>query len=187
MPWASGILFGMARVSSGRTLAGPGTSEPNDVPVPAERVTGRSPSARAERPVDGPAAEAWRLLFELFRAEKPRFQAVSSELGLSHIQAHALHLLEPGRPVPMSAVAEGLACDASNVTGIVDRLEERGLIERRGAAHDRRVRMLYVTDEGARLRRAVAERMFSPPPAITRLSPADQRALRDVLRRALER
>lgn len=181
------MLFGMARISSGRSRPGPGTSEPNPVPVPPEPAADRSPSTREERPVDEPAAEAWRLLFKLFRAEKPRFQAVSSELDLSPIQAHALHLLEPGRPVPMSAVAEGLACDASNVTGIVDRLEERRLIERRSAPHDRRVKMLFVTEEGARLRREVAERMFAPPPAISRLSPADQRTLRDVLRRALER
>ncbi len=133
------------------------------------------------------ADEAQRLFFEIGMAERRRRGAELAELGLTFAQAHALRILDPDRPLPMSTLAKELACDASNVTGIVDRLEERGLIERRGAPHDRRLKMLFVTDEGARLRRKVAERMLAPPAAITRLSPADQRALRDVLRRALER
>lgn len=38
-----------------------------------------------------------------------------------------------GRPLPMRALAELLGCDASNVTGIVDRLEARGLVRREAA------------------------------------------------------
>ena len=52
----------------------------------------------------------------------------------------------------MGRLARGLACDASNVTGIVDRLEARGLIERRPGASDRRVKVLVITREGERLR-----------------------------------
>ena len=40
----------------------------------------------------------------------------------------------------MSALAHALHCDNSNVTGIVDRLEAAGLVERRAAEHDRRVK-----------------------------------------------
>ena len=86
----------------------------------------------------------------------------------------------------MSALADTLLCDASNVTGIVDRLEARGLIERREAPQDRRVKMLAVTPEGTRFRAPVGRRMAKPPQAIAELSGADQRSLRDVLRRALE-
>ena len=53
-----------------------------------------------------------------------------AELGLTLRQAHALRLLDPEEPMPMSALAERLFCDASNVTGIADRLEARGLVER---------------------------------------------------------
>ena len=63
----------------------------------------------------------------------------------------------------MSELAEALNCDNSNVTGIVDRLEDRGLVERRSATHDRRVKMLVVTPRGAELRAQLAERLDEAP------------------------
>ena len=80
---------------------------------------------------DDPAQEAWELLWQLMQANKPRFMALAQEMGLAPMQLHALRLIEPGDGVPMSSLAGMLFCDASNVTGIVDRLEARGLIERR--------------------------------------------------------
>jgi DNA-binding MarR family transcriptional regulator len=131
-----------------------------------------------------PAAEAWALILELFFATKPQRMAIAQEFGLAPMQVAALTSLEPGKELPMSALAESLVCDASNVTGIVDRLEARGLIERRGSARDRRVKMLAVTPEGARVREQVMQRMATPPEAIASLPTSDQRALRDVLRKA---
>jgi DNA-binding MarR family transcriptional regulator len=87
----------------------------------------------------------------------------------------------------MSVLAGYLACDASNVTGLVDRLEGRGLVERRNAEHDRRVKLLALTEAGVELRRRLMARMAEPPPAITALSPADLRSLRDVMLRAVEK
>jgi DNA-binding MarR family transcriptional regulator len=139
----------------------------------------------ATKPRTTAAREAWALMFELFVQQKPRHIAMAAEFDLSPMQAFALRLLEPGRPLPMSDLAEALHCDASNVTGIVDRLEARGLIARQGADHDRRVKMLVVTDEGAELRKRLLERIAEPPPPIAALSAADQRSLRDILRRAL--
>jgi MarR family transcriptional regulator, organic hydroperoxide resistance regulator len=108
------------------------------------------------------------------------------ELGLTFSQAHALRLLDPERPLPMSSLAERLFCDASNVTGIADRLEARGLVERRSAEGDRRVKALTLTPDGVELRDRVLEIMSEPPAAIAALSVGDQRALRDILRRAVE-
>ena len=79
-------------------------------------------------------------MHELFHASRRRFLAIASEFELSPPQVRALGVLDPDRPVPMSDLAEALHCDNSNVTGIVDRLEKRGLIERRASEHDRRVR-----------------------------------------------
>jgi DNA-binding MarR family transcriptional regulator len=132
------------------------------------------------------ASEAWGLLFRLFVSQRGRMPQVASEFALSPMQAHVLRLLEPGRPVPMRALAGVLRCDASNVTGIVDRLEERGLVRRVVSATDRRVKMLVVTDEGVRLRRRVLERLAEAPEPIRRLSSADQQALCEILRRAME-
>src|SRR5690348_7965829 len=109
-----------------------------------------------------PAAEAWGLLHELFMSQEGRFAAIAQEFDLTPIQMGAVRNLDPDRPVPMSELAGALHCDASNVTGIVDRLESHGLVERRSADRDRRVKMLALTDEGARVREALVERMSKP-------------------------
>ena len=133
-----------------------------------------------------PAQEAQRLFFELGMAQRGRVSTRLAELGLSFPQAHALRLLEADQPLPMSVLAERLFCDASNVTGIADRLESRGLVERRSAHGDRRVKALALTADGVELRTRVVDIMSEPPEAIAALSERDQRTLRDILRRAVE-
>src|SRR3954453_8341875 len=121
----------------------------------------------ATRRKPSPASEAWALMHELFHASRRRFLAVASEFELSPPQVRALGVLDPDRPVPMSELADALHCGNSNVTGIVDRLEDRGLVERRSATHDRRVKMLAVTPRGAEVRERLAERLEqapAPPP-----------------------
>jgi DNA-binding MarR family transcriptional regulator len=143
-------------------------------------------SAPASTRRTSPAAEAWTLLHQLFHAYgRRRFLAVASEFELSPPQVMALRMLEPGHPVPMRELARALHCDNSNVTGIIDRLEDRGLVERRSAEHDRRIKMLTVTPEGVELRELLADRLAEPPEPLARLSTEDQRALRDIMRRAL--
>jgi DNA-binding MarR family transcriptional regulator len=118
--------------------------------------------------------------------QRQRVGSALAELDLTFAQAHALRLLDPNEPRPMSVLAERLFCDASNVTGIADRLENRGLIERRAAADDRRIRALVLTPKGVALRNRVREIMMEPSAAIAALSLSDQRALRDILERAVE-
>jgi MarR family transcriptional regulator, organic hydroperoxide resistance regulator len=145
-----------------------------------------SPVAIGTSPASTLAREAQQLFFEIGMAQRVRVGTAFGELGLTFAQAHALRLLEPGRPLPMSALAELLVCDASNVTGIADRLEARELIERRSLGGDRRVRALALTAKGAEVRARVLEIMSEPPAAIAALSTEDQRMLRDILRRAAE-
>ena len=113
--------------------------------------------------------------------------SAAAECGLTEAQCHLLRLLSPGRPVSMRCVAESLACHASNITGIVDRLEERALVERRPAPNDRRVKELVLTPLGARVRTKLLERLSEPPAPIARLSARDQEALCAILRRAAEK
>jgi DNA-binding MarR family transcriptional regulator len=129
------------------------------------------------------ADEAWGLLRELLHGERRRFVAAAAELDLHPAQAGALLRMESEVAMPMNELATMLACDNSNVTGLVDRLEARGLVERRPFAQDRRVKHIVLTALGAELRDRVRERMAEPPAAIKRLDTADQRLLRDVLRR----
>jgi DNA-binding MarR family transcriptional regulator len=130
------------------------------------------------------AAEAWRLLIPLFHDHRRRFMSIAHEFDLAPQQIAALKALGERGSIPMSELAGALFCDTSNVTGIVDRLEQRGLVVRRSAPHDRRVKLLELTDVGAELGREVGRRMTQPPPQLAELPAADQRALRDILRRA---
>ena len=134
-----------------------------------------------------PAEEAWELLWQIMQANKPRMIELARELDFSPVQLHSLRLLEPGVETPMRALAQQLFCDPSNVTGIVDRLVARGLVERRGSDTDRRVKIIRLTPEGERIRASVVERMSTPPPEIAELPLDQQLALRDALREAVER
>jgi DNA-binding MarR family transcriptional regulator len=87
--------------------------------------------------------------------------------------------------MPMNKLAGALRCDNSNVTGIIDRLEDRGLVRREPSANDRRVKMLTVTPEGEALRERLTLLWDRPPAALAELDADDQIALRDILQRAL--
>lgn len=146
---------------------------------------GRDPASSGAPTQRGgdPAREAWELLGKLFFAQRSRMLSIASELELNPPQLLALQWLE--KPLPMGELAGHLHCDNSNVTGIVDRLEKRGLVERQPDERDRRVKLLVLTEEGQRMRELFVGRMHEPAPAITALSRDDQRALRDILSRAL--
>jgi DNA-binding MarR family transcriptional regulator len=133
-----------------------------------------------------PESGAWQLLVRLFFTQRANLPPVAADLQLSPAQCHVLHLIEPDRPIPMGQLAETLACDASNVTGLVDRLESRGLVRRRPSAEDRRVKVLVLTATGSRLRALLLDRMTAPPAALDRLSLREQRELVRILTRLLE-
>jgi MarR family transcriptional regulator, organic hydroperoxide resistance regulator len=133
-----------------------------------------------------PPSDPWPLLMRLFFAQRASLPPLAAELQLSPAQCHVLHLIEPDRPVPMGQLAETLACDASNVTGLVDRLESRGLVRRRPSDGDRRVKVLVLTASGVRIRALLVERMTAPPPALERLSAREQQMLVRILRRLTE-
>jgi DNA-binding MarR family transcriptional regulator len=154
-----------------------------------EKAGGHSPgpgswlAAQAGR--TDPGSEAWSLMHWMFVANKQRMVAAAQEFELAPQQTIALRILGGG-PRKMSELAQSLFCDNSNVTGIVDRLEERGLVRREAAEGDRRVKLLVLTDEGERIRVEITKRMAEPPAPIASLTEKDQRALRDILKRALE-
>jgi len=132
------------------------------------------------------AHEAWGLFWRIFMADKPRRMAVMTELGLSFQQSMALMQLDPDSPLPMSALAQALQCDNSNVTGIVDRLEAADLAERRPDERDRRVKTVVLTEHGRAVRAEVQQRAGQPPPELARLSEEDASALAALLRKALD-
>jgi MarR family transcriptional regulator, organic hydroperoxide resistance regulator len=132
-----------------------------------------------------PGSEAWSLMHWMMVTNKQRLFAMAQEFDLAPQQMIALRMLGAG-PRKMSELAQALFCDNSNVTGIVDRLEKRDLVVREAAKGDRRVKLLVLTKEGEKMRTEITKRMAEPPPPIASLSEKDQRALRDILKRAVD-
>ena len=131
-------------------------------------------------------SEAWTLLLRLLRKDQSALMGIWAKFDLSSAQGELLCSLEPEAPVAMVSLARSLHCHDSNVTGLVDRLEQRGLIERRGDRKDRRVKLIALTKEGEALRHSLLERLSIPLPFIAVLSSKDKTALRNILRRAAE-
>ncbi|MGI9556533.1 MAG: MarR family winged helix-turn-helix transcriptional regulator [Solirubrobacterales bacterium] len=164
---------------------------------PSATSAAKAPTAQSAEPEANPTAapdlldhasgadgEAWALMMRLFSTEaQPRYLAITQEFGLHPSQAVVLQLLS--EPRPMGALAEARRCDNSNITGIVDRLEERGFVERRADEHDRRVKLIALTAEGEHLRDELNRRLAEPPESLARLPAADRAALRDILMRAV--
>src|SRR5436190_23962237 len=72
--------------------------------------------------------------------------------GISMTHLHILWVLEHHGDLPMSRLAELLDVSVSNATGLIDRMEERGLVERFRVPDDRRVVVVRASAEGARQR-----------------------------------
>ena len=112
-------------------------------------------------------------------------RAVVARHGLTPPLARALQRLDADRPRAMADLADVLECDASNVTGIVDRLEAKGLVERRTADHDRRAKTVAVTPTGQRLSRRLAGELATLPPELESIADADRAALARLLHRVV--
>lgn len=123
------------------------------------------------------------LLFRLTGDLRQRFAECAAQFDLSFAQAMALRQLDD--PLPMGELAQRLCCDASNVTGIIDRLEERGLVERRVSPGDRRVKHLVLTDSGRALRRRHTDLLTLDLPLLVDLSADERGLLVDLLRRGV--
>lgn len=107
----------------------------------------------------GPASDPYAAIIADFRASMTMLKCASSErvmrLGLSMAQLHILYTLQRSGPMTMSGLAEALNVSLSNATGLIDRIEERGLVGRARVPEDRRIVMIRVTPEGERMLEAI--------------------------------
>ncbi|MCP2259423.1 DNA-binding transcriptional regulator, MarR family [Streptoalloteichus tenebrarius] len=126
------------------------------------------------------ALELARVLVGVAERLKVEFASAVHDVGLTPQQAGLLIWLR--EPTPMRVLADHLRCDASNVTGIVDRLEVKGYVGRKADPRDRRVKLVVLTPEGeevaGRLRRGVGER----DAVLAGLTTGQRRQLLDLLR-----
>ena len=123
------------------------------------------------------AADVWRRMFDFFLSTSGQRQRVLAELDLTPNDSRALHTLDRKEGRTMRSLADAWGCDASNATWIVDRLEQRGLAERRAKAGDRRVKLVVLTAAGVRTRTRLQKGMYEPPPELLAMSTAALEAL----------
>jgi DNA-binding MarR family transcriptional regulator len=127
------------------------------------------------------ATRAWGLMMSVIMARKDQFPAIAASFGLNPGSMHALLYLDPDAPRSMSALASDWKCDASNVTWLVDRLEEKGYAERRAHPTDRRVRTVALTRKGVRVREQIQAKLHEAPVEFSALSTRELEMLARIL------
>ena len=98
------------------------------------------------------AAIAKAAIIADFRASMGELKCLGSERlvrqGISMTQLHVMHLLERHGEMAMSRLSDMLGVSMSNATGLIDRVEERGFVERIGVPSDRRIVLVRITPGG---------------------------------------
>lgn len=128
------------------------------------------------------ASRAWGLLAGL--VYPPPFLAIARELDLRPSTFAALRALES--PRTMGELAQVLHCDNSNITGIVDSLEDKVLAVRKPSEIDRRIKVVELSGQGEALLKRLKREVAKPPAWVKSLSEEDQEALHEILERAIE-
>ncbi|WP_274562858.1 MarR family winged helix-turn-helix transcriptional regulator [Streptomyces spiramyceticus] len=121
-------------------------------------------------------------LAESFSGYYGDFSLAAADAGLTASQAKTLGVLRAS-PASMRSLATTLACDASNITGIVDRLEKRELVRREVSPTDRRVKNVALTEAGEETVDAIRARMHTTHAAIDALGDEERATLYELLGR----
>jgi DNA-binding MarR family transcriptional regulator len=129
------------------------------------------------------ATDAWELLRDYLFHQRDRFLRVAHGHGLSPGDVRALMYLDVDAPLAMGSLAQHLGCDASTATWIVDRLEERGLAERRPSPGDRRKKTVVPTPAGIRVRDEIRSQIDGGPDLLGALAERDLHDLVRVMRK----
>ncbi|KFF95637.1 MarR family transcriptional regulator [Streptomyces europaeiscabiei] len=140
------------------------------------------PTQRTTPRIDPLTMEVVELIGTVVARYHEEYEDAAAEHTLTGAQARLLGLLSL-EPLPMRRLAQKLRCEPSNVTGIVDRLEARGLVERRPDPNDRRVKLAAATAEGRRVAGSLRNSLDFAREPLAGLSTAEREALRDLLRR----
>jgi DNA-binding MarR family transcriptional regulator len=125
------------------------------------------------------------LWFEMQARLEAHFTNLATDFGMSAVQAKVLLVLQPAGAMTMRTLAGQLQYDASNLTGVVDRLEQLGAVRRESPAHDRRAKAVVLTAEGQRMRQAFWERLTNNTGPLGRLNNRDLTSLRSLLLSAM--
>ena len=123
--------------------------------------------------------------YEIHAALERHLHDTLVELDLTIALSDVLWQLDPTLgPISRRELADRLHCDPSNVTFLVNRLQQRRLISRARAGNDRRVKALALTPAGVKARnRLIAT--IAESPMFSELTNTQQRHLADLLQRCV--
>lgn len=120
----------------------------------------------------------------LYTESRRATKEVARHLGLTGPQVTAVKMLEAFGDLSLSALSEHMSAHNSTITGLVDRMERGGLVERVRSTEDRRVVIIRLTDEGRRIARSVpvtSMQVFAR--ALSSLDDDERDSLRRILRK----
>ncbi len=120
-------------------------------------------------------------MFDFLMRTSPERTKSLGRRGLTPNDARALAALDTDEGRTMRSLADAWECDASNATWVVDRLEKRGLAERRTGPHDRRVKLVVLTTKGRRTKAELMEEFHAPPAELLALDRDDLETLQRAL------
>lgn len=116
-------------------------------------------TATSAEAVSDPDTEAtlrlWIVLNRAQRAVAEHSRRDVERHGLGPTEFAVLEVLHHRGPLPIGEVGERILITSGSTTYVVDKLQERGLVERRPCAHDRRVQYAGLTAAGHALMRRI--------------------------------
>lgn len=136
---------------------------------------------------DSHEAVFWELL-QLMYQGKHRIYEIAEEYKLTVMQASTLMILSEDDPKPMRNLSNYFMCDASAVTGLVDRLEKNNLINRNNHPTDRRITLVSLTPKGAKLKKELTDKtQKAEAERLNKVLNADERkTLHELLKRVID-
>jgi DNA-binding MarR family transcriptional regulator len=125
-------------------------------------------------------ARSHELLIGIMMQAKHRLMTLAGELNIPGMQA--MMVFQLNTPRPMNSFTKLFNCDASNITGLVDGLEQRGLATRFPAEKDRRIKMVKLTASGEKLRNQFIKLLIEDKESsFFNLSPSDLKTFNRLL------
>ena len=121
------------------------------------------------------------LLLEFLLLAKQHLVAIGASYDLTSTQVVTLMLIDADNPRPMKDLGKLFHCDASNVTGIVDGLENRQLVSRRSDPEDRRIKTICLEQAGVQLQQRIAEQLGMHGFPLESLTSAEKKQLLHIM------
>lgn len=144
-----------------------------------EKGSGATP---ATKPTTG--VHLWLMLWKAAKAQEVNARRSAEATGLCLSDFGVLEALLHKGPLPVNTLGKKILISSGSVTAAVDRLEREGLVERMGAASDRRARIVHLTIKGTTLiKRLFEEHARDMERAFSHLDGPDREALASLLRK----